>query len=117
MNQIVKSKFGELLVKFIKEANMSQRTFYEELGITKPYFYDILSGRINPPPSEVQIKMLNVLSLDEEKAKELFDIAGKLRNEIPADISLYIANNNNVKTDIRNKKEFKSFYKKFLCNK
>ena len=24
--------------------------FYTALGIKKPYFYDILSGKVNPPP-------------------------------------------------------------------
>ena len=32
------------------EANLSNVKFYTALGIKKPYFYDILGGKVNPPP-------------------------------------------------------------------
>ena len=45
-------KFCNLLAQMIKEANLSNVKFYTALGIKKPYFYDILSGKVNPPPKE-----------------------------------------------------------------
>ena len=55
------SSFGDMLKHMIKLSEMSQICFYTELGITKPYFYDILSGKVNPPPPKVQFKMANIL--------------------------------------------------------
>lgn len=46
--------FGSFLRKMIKQTEISQATFYEAVEITKPYFYDILSGKVNPPPPDVQ---------------------------------------------------------------
>ena len=43
-------KFCNLLAQMIKEANLSNVKFYTALGIKKPYFYNILSGKVNPPP-------------------------------------------------------------------
>lgn len=85
-------KFGELLRQLIKEAGMSQSKFYEELGIGKPYFYDILSGKVNPPPPERQIAMLKLLQPKEEQIKLFFDLAAKERKEIPADIAKKLEN-------------------------
>ena len=48
-------KFCNLLAQMIKEANLSNAKFYTALGIKKPYFYDILSGKVNPPPPDRQI--------------------------------------------------------------
>ena len=42
--------FGEYLRQLIKDSGITQHKFYTELGIRKPYFYDILAGRTNPPP-------------------------------------------------------------------
>ena len=83
-----KTEFGEYLVAQIKLAKMSQEKFYTDAEITKPYFYDILTG--SPPPSEVQNKMLSVLEkqtgIDKERRNTFFNLAAKGRNEIPADI-------------------------------
>ena len=51
----------------IKEANLSNVKFYTALGIKKPYFYDILSGKVN-------------------------DLAAQERNEVPADIAKTLEN-------------------------
>ena len=48
--------FGEYLRQLIKDSGITQHKFYTELGIRKPYFYDILAGRTNPPPYPLQLK-------------------------------------------------------------
>lgn len=82
--------FGEYLKTLIKQANMTQTQFYTAVGITKPYFYDILSGRVSPPPAELQFKIAQVLHVDSETCAILFDLAAKGRKEIPADVALWI---------------------------
>lgn len=45
----------------IKEANLSNVKFYTALSIKKPYFYDILSGKVNLPIPDRQFAMLQLL--------------------------------------------------------
>ena len=87
-------EFGELLRQLIKKEGLSQQDFHNKVGIGKPYFYDIVSGKVAPPPSEVQHKMVAILTkcTQDEKTK-LFDIAAKERGEIPADIAKLINDN------------------------
>lgn len=80
-------KFCNLLAQMIKEANLSNIKFYTTLGIKKPYFYDILSGKVNPPPPERQFAMLKLLNPTEEQRNLFFDLAAQERNEVPADIA------------------------------
>lgn len=81
-------KFCYLLAQMIKEANLSNVKFYTALGIKKPYFYDILSGKVNPPPPDCQFAMLNLLNPTEEQRELFFDLAAQERNEVPADIAV-----------------------------
>ena len=80
-------KFCNLLAQMIKEANLSNAKFYTALGIKKPYFYDILSGKVNPPPHDRQIAMLRLLKPKPEEIALFFDLAAQERNEVPADIA------------------------------
>jgi len=85
-------KFCNLLAQMIKEANLSNVKFYTALGIKKPYFYDILSGKVNPPPPERQIAMLQLLRPKPEQIALFFDLAAQERNEVPADIAQKLKN-------------------------
>ena len=86
-----KKAFGNFLREMIKQAGMSQSVFYSAVDITKPYFYDILSGKVNPPPPDVQYKMLENLNLDEQQRNEFLNLAAEGRGEVPADIAKLIA--------------------------
>ena len=81
-----KKAFGNFLREKIKQTGISQSAFYSAVEITKPYFYDILSGKVNPPPPGVQYKMLENLNLDEQQHDEFLNLAAEGRGEIPADI-------------------------------
>ena len=48
---------------------MTQSDFYNKLGIKKPYFYDIIGGKINPSPPETQIRILGILKPKENDKK------------------------------------------------
>lgn len=85
-----RSAFGNYLREMIKKANMSQTAFYTAVEITRPYFYDILSGKANPPPPEMQYKMLKHLNPTEEEQRKFLNLAAQGRNEIPADIAQLI---------------------------
>lgn len=84
-----KTAFGEFLVQEIKKAGMSQEAFYNAVGITKPYFYDLLKAA--PPQPELQKKMIAVLDNqtgeDRNRREQLMNLAAQGRDEVPADIS------------------------------
>lgn len=86
-----KKAFGNFLREMIKQTGISQSAFYSAVEITKPYFYDILSGKVNPPPPDVQYKMLENLNLDEQQRNEFLNLAAEGRGEVPADIARLIA--------------------------
>ena len=83
-----KTAFGAYLVKAISDADMSQADFIAEVGIARPYFYDILKG--SPPPKETLDKIIavldNHLSPDGDMHDTFMNLAAKCRGEIPADI-------------------------------
>ena len=89
--------FGEYLKVLIKERGLRNEEFYKKLGINKPYFYDILAGRMKPPPAKKQYEMIEILDLNKEEKYKFFDLAAAGRKEIPADIVKFILNNKDKK--------------------
>ncbi len=100
-------KFCELLLKYIEISKITKVDFYTKVGIKKPYFYDIIGGKVNPPPRERQIKMAQVLALSESEAILLFDSAAKERNEVPADI-MNIIESKEIKDELRRSVDYKA---------
>ena len=86
-----KKAFGNFLRELIKQTGISQSAFYSAVEITKPYFYDILSGKVNPPPPDIQYRMLDHLNVDEQQHNEFLNLAAEGRGEIPADIAKLIS--------------------------
>lgn len=99
---VERKSFGRFLKELIKQCNMTQTTFYLQVGITKPYFYDIVSGKINPPPPEIQYRMLEILDgISSEQRNTFLNLAAKGRGEIPADIAKLIADHPQNLEEIR----------------
>lgn len=107
-----KSEYGAILTRIIKDKKITQQDFYSQLGIKKPYFYDIVSGKTNPPPPETQIKILKILNPKEEDKNKLLEVAAKERNEMPADILLYLKSDIDLIEEVRETKNYKKFIKK-----
>ena len=99
-NQVVMT-LGEFIRKVLKRAKMTHGKFYDNVGIGKPYFYDVLAGRMPPPPPEVQYRMLQALELTPQEQMEFLDLAAEGRDEIPADIAEMILNNRDKMMEIR----------------
>ena len=95
--------FGEFLKDLIKAKGMTQTDFYTAWGIKKPYFYDIVSGRVNPPPYSLQFKAMEILGVDEPTRERFFDLAAEGRKELPADIAKVVSDNPDALTNIRKK--------------
>lgn len=107
-------KFCNLLAQMIKEANLSNVRFYTALGIKKPYFYDILSGKVNPPPPDRQFAMIKLLNPTEEQRELFFDLAAQERDEVPADIAETLKNKE-LRNKLRKGIDYESLLKNGEC--
>ena len=96
-----RSAFGEFFYMLIKSADLTPTEFYRKLDITKPYFYEIVSGRSKPPPPHLQFQALAILNADNEKRNEFLDLAAAERNEVPADISEQIKQHPELNDGVR----------------
>ena len=96
-----RKNFGDYLKELIERRGMSHVEFYTKLDIKKPYFYDILSGRVNPLRPMLQFKALTILKADSQTAKTFFDLAANIRGEMPADIMSITDKNPEFLEDIR----------------
>ena len=109
MNNDKQLTFGIVLCTLIKKARMTQAQFYQKIGITKSYFYDIAGGKTNPPPAELQIKMLALLNPSREDEILFLDLAGKERKETPADIAWYLDSHVDQKNMLREEINYSVF--------
>ena len=97
-----RSKFGEYVIGLIKKAKKTHIEVYRKLGITKVFFYEIISGKVFPP-AEIQFRLVEILkeSLKESEKLKLFDLAAEARDDIPADIAKYLKENTEMYEAIR----------------
>ena len=102
--------FGQLLDEMISESEYSNRECYEKLKIKKVYFYDIIKGRMKPPPAEKQFEIIKILKPDDDKCRQLFELAAIERNEFPADLQLLI--NDDLKKDLRKSQGYRELLEK-----
>jgi hypothetical protein len=98
-------RFCDLLSQMLKDSKKTHVSFYTELGIKKPYFYDILKGKVNPPPPEKQFAIIKILKPNLKTCTEFFQLAAEERNEMPADLMRYI--NKSMREALRNNQNYK----------
>ena len=67
---------GDILLKDIAQA----------MGVTATYLSDIVKGRRNPPDMETLQKIAAVLNMTDDEKAEMFDLAGRERNEAAPDL-------------------------------
>ena len=111
------NRFCDLLSDIIKTSKMTHTEFYRNLGIKKPYFYDILGGKTNPPPPQKQFKIIEILNIKDSGIISLFfELAAKERKEVPADIAMYLEDEY-IRNEIRKKRAYKKIFSDDLFNK
>ena len=94
--------FGAYFVDLIKQHNYSQSKFATDLGVSKTYLFDVFNGRVKPPTSDMQERIVKLLNLNNNEKNDFFTMAAKGRNELPKDIVEYLINN---KTEIESLRE------------
>lgn len=89
--------------KFINEKRLGRGPADEDIllkdiakamGTTATYLSDIIKGRRNPPEMNLLLKIAKVLQLTDEEKAEMFDLAGRERNEAAPDLPEYIMDEN-----------------------
>ena len=85
--------------KFINEKRLGRGPAGEDIllkdiakamGTTATYLSDIIKGRRNPPEMNLLLKIAEVLQLTDEEKAEMFELAGRERNEAAPDLTEYI---------------------------
>jgi transcriptional regulator with XRE-family HTH domain len=100
---------GDIMLKDIAKA----------MEMTATYLSDIIKGRRNPPEMKLLEKIALVLQLSSEEKEEMFDLAGRERNETAPDLPGYIMDEDipNVRVALRranDKKLGDDFWKKIV---
>lgn len=93
--------FGEYLSNKRKQKEMSLRMLAKELDISPTYLSDVENNRRNALSYEKLQKIIEVLGLEADEQKDLYDLAGKSKDTIPADVEEYIKENTQVITLLR----------------
>lgn len=98
-------KFGEYLANKRKEREMSLRMLAKELDVSPTYLSDVENNRRNALSYENLKKIIEILNLDEEEQKILYDLAGETKDEIPADVESFVNGNTEVIALLRKMKK------------
>lgn len=101
----MKMKFGEYLANKRKEREMSLRMLAKELAVSPTYLSDVENNRRNALSYENLNKIIEILKLDEEEQKILYDLAGETKDEIPADVEDFVNGNVEVIALLRKMKK------------
>lgn len=84
------------------------RDLAEAMGnMSVSYLSDIIKGRRNPPEKKLLDIIAKVLKLDADEKDEMFDLAGRERDEAAPDLPEYIMDENipHVRTALRKAKK------------
>lgn len=95
------NNFGNFLKKEILKNKLSQNKFAEKIGISSYYVGQLIKGEKRPPSREVQLKIVDVLNLNESKKIEFFDLIAKEKRDIPSDIYNGVMNNEEKWNEVR----------------
>ena len=61
------NKFGKFLKKEISKNKLSQNKFAVKIGVSSYYLGQLIKGEKRPPSRELQLKIVDILNLNEEK--------------------------------------------------
>lgn len=101
-------KFGQYL-KMLREArDVTLRELARQTSLSAPYLSDVENDRSQPLTKERMEKVISVLQLSDEEQNQLFDLAGRQRKEVAADLPEYIMENDYVTAALRTARDLKA---------
>lgn len=83
-------EFGAYIAQKRVEKDVKLKPIAEKLGVSVTYLSDIIKGRRNPPDIEGLTALADALNLNDEERDEMFDLAGRERNQVSPDLPEYI---------------------------
>ena len=83
-------EFGKFIAEKRLEKDVKLKPIAERLGVSVTYLSDIIKGRRNPPDKDGLEIFAEMLSLNETEKAEMFDLAGRERNQVSPDLTDYI---------------------------
>lgn len=83
-------EFGAFIARKRLEKDIKLKPIAERLGVSVTYLSDIIKGRRNPPDIDGLEAIAEALNLDENERNEMFDFAGRERNQVSPDLPEYI---------------------------
>lgn len=83
-------EFGAFIARKRIEKDVKLKPIAENLGVSVTYLSDIIKGRRNPPDMDGLVALADALHLCEEERNEMYDLAGKERNQVSPDLPDYI---------------------------
>ena len=83
-------EFGAFIARKRIEKDVKLKPIAESMGVSVTYLSDIIKGRRNPPDMEGLEALAKALYLDKVETEEMFDLAGRDRNQVSPDLPDYI---------------------------
>ena len=83
-------EFGKFIAEKRLEKDVKLKPIAERLGVSVTYLSDIIKGRRNPPDKDGLEILAEILQLSESEKAEMFDLAGRERNQVSPDLTDYI---------------------------
>jgi len=102
------TKFGQYLKLLRESRDITLRELSRQTGMSAPYLSDVENDRTQPLTKERLETVFRVLQLNEEEQNQLFDLAGRERNEVAADLPEYIMENDYVTAALRTARDLKA---------
>ena len=100
--------FGSFLAMKRKEMNLAGKDVAAKLKISPAYYSCFESGSRNAPEREIQDQIADYLELTQDERLLLYDLAGKTRGVVAADLPEYINANPYVRVALRKARDFKA---------
>ena len=101
MRREFQGSFGDFIQMKRKELNLASLDIAKKLKISTAYYSYIESGNRKAPDRDVQDQLAEILELTEEERLLLYDLAGKTRGLVAADLPEYINSNPYVRVALR----------------
>jgi transcriptional regulator with XRE-family HTH domain len=83
-------EFGAFIAHKRLERDVKLKPMAEKLGVSITYLSDIIKGRRNPPEVDGLNILAEMLNLSVVERDEMFDLAGRERNQVSPDLPDYI---------------------------
>ncbi len=114
MQREFRGTFGNFLALKRKEADLTIKDMANRLKISAAYYSYFESGDRKAPERDVQDQIADILELTPSERLLLYDLAGKTRGIVAADLPDYINDNPYVRVALRKARDSKASMEQWL---